>query len=119
MNALTGAIVWILLLLSIVLTASVLYPSISAGAIEGVLGGGLAIGIVVGAWLLFRSRGASRTRVAPSAIQRRDWRMPPLTLLEKPALSRTSKVAMITMRSYLLLAVVLVVVKVVVVALAK
>jgi NRAMP (natural resistance-associated macrophage protein)-like metal ion transporter len=119
MNALTGAIVWILLLLSVILTASVLFPSISAAAIIGVLSGGVGIGLVTGAVLLFRSRGTTHTRHAPSAIQRRDWRMPPLTLLEKPKLSRANKVVMITMRSYLLLAVVLVVVKVVVVALAK
>jgi NRAMP (natural resistance-associated macrophage protein)-like metal ion transporter len=119
MNALTGTIVWILLLLSVVLTASVLFPSISAGAIEGILGGGLGIGLVAGTVVGLKTRGSSRLRVAPSAVQRRDWRMPPLTLLEKPELSRTAKIAMITMRSYLALAVVLVVVKVVVVALAK
>jgi len=74
----------------------------------------LGVGLVVGAVLLFRSRGTTHTRHAPSAIQRRDWRMPPLTLLEKPKLSRANKFVMVTMRSYLALAVVLVVVKVVV-----
>jgi NRAMP (natural resistance-associated macrophage protein)-like metal ion transporter len=119
MNALTGAIVWVLMLLSVLLTASVLFPSISAGAIAGVLGGGVGIGLVVGASLLVRTRGAPNRAAGYSASQRRDWRMPPLTLIEKPKLSRTSRLVMITMRSYLLLAVVLVVVKVVVVALAK
>jgi NRAMP (natural resistance-associated macrophage protein)-like metal ion transporter len=119
MNALTGAIVWILLLLSVLLTASVVFPSISAAAIAGVLGGGVGIGLVVGIDLLVRSRGMPNRAAGFSASQRRDWRMPPLTLIEKPQLSRTSRLVMISMRSYLAVAVVLVVVKVVVVALAK
>jgi NRAMP (natural resistance-associated macrophage protein)-like metal ion transporter len=119
MNALTGAIVWLLLLLSVLLTASVLFPSISAAAIAAVLGGGVGIGLVAGAVLLVRSRGTPSRAKGFTAAQRRDWRMPPLALLERPTLSRTNRLVMVTMRSYLALAVVLVVVKVVVVAVSK
>jgi Mn2+/Fe2+ NRAMP family transporter len=119
MNALTGAIVWILLLLSILLTTSVVFPSISGSAIELVLAVGLGLGLAVGAVVGVRTRGRPNRAAAFTAAQRRDWRMPTLALLEKPELSRTSRLVMITMRSYLALAVVLVVVKVVVVALSK
>ena len=120
MNALTSVIIWVLILLSVILTASVLFPSISGTQIEAVLGGGGAIGLVGGAVLLVRSsRGRAEPAPTFSAIQRRDWRMPPLTLLEKPELSRGRKAGLIAMRAYLALAVVLVVTKVIVVAVSK
>jgi Mn2+/Fe2+ NRAMP family transporter len=120
MNALTSVIIWVLILLSVILTASVLFPGISGTQIEAVLGGGGAIGLVGGAVLLVRSaRGRAEPAPTFSAIQRRDWRMPPLTLLEKPELSRGRKAGLIAMRAYLALAVVLVVTKVIVVAVSK
>jgi hypothetical protein len=45
--------------------------------------------------------------------------MPPITLLEKPELSKARKVGLIAMRAYLALAFVLVVTKVILVAVAK
>jgi NRAMP (natural resistance-associated macrophage protein)-like metal ion transporter len=119
MNALTGAIVWILLLLSVLLTASVLFPDISTLTIGIVLGGGCGIGLVAGLVVLARSRASGEVHTKPTATQRREWRMPSLTLLEKPELPRAQRLWLITMRGYLALAVVLVVVKVVLVALSK
>ena len=45
------------------------------------------------------------------------WRMPPLEMLPKPMWSTTRKVAMLTLRAYLLIAAVLLVVRVVQLAL--
>ncbi len=113
MNALTGAVVWVLLLLSIVLTAAVLFPGISAGTIVTVLATGVALGLLGGIALLVRRRGAP---VAPRGT-RRDWRMPPSVLLEKPDVPLGARAWLLVMQVYLVLAVVLVVVKVVTVAL--
>jgi hypothetical protein len=121
MNVLTSVIIWVLILLSVILTASVLYPGITGTQIEAVLAGGGAIGLIGGVVLLARSSRRGRTEPAPafSATARRDWRMPPITLLEKPELSKARKVGLIAMRAYLALAFVLVVTKVILVAVAK
>jgi NRAMP (natural resistance-associated macrophage protein)-like metal ion transporter len=121
MNVLTSVIIWVLILLSVILTASVLFPNISGTEIEAVLVGGGAVGLVSGAVLLVRSARRSAETPAPafSATARRDWRMAPLTLLEKPELSRGRKVGLIAMRVYLAVAFVLVVTKVILVAVAK
>lgn len=46
LNVFTGAVIWVLVMLSIVLTASVLYPDISGEAIMDVLVGGTVLAIV-------------------------------------------------------------------------
>jgi Mn2+/Fe2+ NRAMP family transporter len=120
MNVLTCVIIWVLILLSVILTASVLFPGITGTQIEAVLGGGGAVGLLGGVALLVRSRRREPVAVPRfSTAQRRNWRMPPVTLLEKPELSRLHKVGLIAMRAYLALAFVLVVIKVVLVAVAK
>ena len=48
--------------------------------------------------------------------ERATWRMPPLELLERPVMSTQRKVGLLTLRAYLVLAVVLVIVKVVTVS---
>jgi hypothetical protein len=117
-NVFTSAVIWVLVLLSVILTASVLFPSISSTQIVGLLLGGAIAGSVVGVYVLARGRKAARREVTlPVEWQRRDtWRMPALHLLGKPALSRHRKVGLGILRVYLLLAFVLVVVKIVEVA---
>ena len=61
----------------------------------------------------------SRSRWTTSSPRRptgRRWRMPPLSRLERPVMSRQRKVGLITLRSYLLVAFALVIVKIVEVA---
>ena len=65
LNIFTAAVVWVLVLLSVVLTASVLFPDISSGAIVAVLGGGTLLGLVGGTYLLVRSR---RSPTRPSHV---------------------------------------------------
>jgi hypothetical protein len=53
-------------------------------------------------------------------VDRRDrdtWRMPPLALLARPVMSRTRKLGLAALRSYLAIAMILVIVKIVQVAL--
>ncbi len=114
LNVAAAALVWVLVLLSVILTASVLFPAITGTQIEAVLAVGSLVGLVVG---LFVWTGSRRTLTVPVGWEQRStWRMPPLHLLGKPVLSTQRKVGLVLLRGYLLVAFVLVVVKVVEVA---
>jgi len=120
LNMFTGAIVGILVLLSVILTASVLFPNITGSQIEGVLLGGVVAGVGVALYLVVQAR-RNRSRVTVNDVlagttNRDTWRMPPLSRLERPAMSRQRKVGLLTLRGYLLIAFVLVIVKIVEVA---
>jgi len=113
-NALAAAIIWVLVLLSVILTSSVLFPNITGGQIVDVLGGGSVIGLLVGLYLVVRGRRVrAATLGVPVEWEKRDtWRMPPLSRLARPALSTRRKLGLIILRSYLVIAFLLVVVKV-------
>jgi hypothetical protein len=117
-NAFTASVVWVLVLLSIVLTASVLFPNISSGAIVGVLVGGVIVGLLLGTVMaVLRHRGrAGVVGVPVEWHDRKTWRMPPLNRLARPPMSLQRKIGLITLRGYLLVAFSLVVVKIVEVA---
>jgi NRAMP (natural resistance-associated macrophage protein)-like metal ion transporter len=133
-NIFSSAVVWVLVLLSVILTASVLFPNIGGDAIIGVLAGGLLLGAVVGAGLLVQTRrnrrAARRAEIATllgsdalavpaakvSVTARATWRTPPLSTLQQPVMSIQRKAGLVTLRAYLILAVVLVVVKLITVA---
>ena len=120
LNMFTGTIVVILVLLSVILTASVLFPNITTGQIEGVLLGGIGVGLGVALYLVVQSR-RNRHQVTIDDVlaetnQRDSWRMPPLSRLGRPTMSRQRKVGLFTLRGYLLIAFALVIVKIVEVA---
>ena len=109
MNLFTGAIIAVLVILSLVLTASVLYPDLSATAIIDILLGGLGLSIVIGgAMLVFQHRHPGPHLVAIDPAKRLTWRMPPLARLAAPKLSLGSRVGLAVMRSYLLIAMIMV-----------
>jgi Mn2+/Fe2+ NRAMP family transporter len=112
-NLFTGAVVAVLVLLSIILTASVLYPSITSGQIMAVLVGGSMIA-VVGAIALgvFRWRHPNAT-VPDSLVESADWRMPPLRQLPPAQMSLRRRVWLGVLRAYLAAALILAIVKVV------
>nr|WP_057928859.1 NRAMP family divalent metal transporter [Burkholderia ambifaria] len=119
LNVFTGAVVWVLVLLSIILTASVMYPDISGEAIVDVLVGGTVLAIVgyLATVLIRRNK-----RVVEPGIDRtlRDtWRMPPLDTLEPQNMTVAMRVWMAVLRGYLVVAVGLVIVKVVQMTLLK
>ena len=60
LNVLAAAVIWVLVLLSVILTASVLFPNITGGQIEAVLGAGCAARAAVGAFLLIQARRTAR-----------------------------------------------------------
>jgi NRAMP (natural resistance-associated macrophage protein)-like metal ion transporter len=118
-NVIAAAIICALVMLSVILTASVLFPDISSQAIVGILAIGTVVGIVVGVVMMAMGRRASarEVHVPVEWYDRNTWRMPPLNRLSRPPLSRQRKIGLISLRGYLLVAFVLVVVKVVEVAL--
>ncbi|MGU7839666.1 Nramp family divalent metal transporter [Burkholderia sp. AW33-5] len=119
LNVFTGAVIWVLVLLSIILTASVTYPDISGEAIVDVLVGGtvLAIAGYLATVLIRRNK-----RVVEPGIDRAlraTWRMPPLETLEPQNMTVATRVWMAVLRGYLVIAVGLVIVKVVQMTLLK
>ena len=111
LNLFTGAVVAVLVMLSIILTASVLFPDMGEQWIVGVLVGGgiLAILVTVGAKLYELSQGHTVVqdqpkRARPKADVYDNWRMPPLSELPPAQLSLLSRIWMIVLRGYLVLA---------------
>ena len=122
LNVLTAAIIWILVLLSIILTAAVLFPSITGAVIVQILGFGALLGTAIGLGLLLQTHRRSSTSTsaqpsAPMGIQDKlNWRMPALPLLQRPVMTTQRKTGLTVLRSYLLLATSLVIIKIVQVA---
>ena len=116
----TGAVVSLLVALSVILTASVLFPGITAGQILAILacccGGAVALGA---GWLLTqRLRSGGLAAVPIDRAGRENWRMPQLALLRRPPVPTGRKIGMTILRTYLAAATVLVIVKIVQLAIA-
>jgi hypothetical protein len=113
LNLLTGAIVAALVLLSVILTASVLFPRITAGQIAAIMAGG---GIVAAAVALGVFWGAGRGTAAAPILARRErdaWRMAPIGELPPGRMTPLNRAWMIILRGYLLVAGGLVLVRIV------
>ena len=111
LNVIGFAIVSILLVLSLVLMVTTVFPNLDVR--ELALGMGAALVLVYAAagtayWKALRKRPPD----PPMPRSRREhWRMPPLYRLERPVWSRGRLLAMYSLRGYLVLAVALLVVK--------
>jgi NRAMP (natural resistance-associated macrophage protein)-like metal ion transporter len=117
-NLFTGTVVAVLVALSVILTASVLDPGITARQIVTILAcccGAAVLGaLAVGAWRLHTGTLAT----APvDRAGRENWRMPQLALLTRPRVPLGRKIGMSILRSYLAVATVLVAVKIIQLAL--
>jgi NRAMP (natural resistance-associated macrophage protein)-like metal ion transporter len=118
LNVFTAAVIAALVMLSVVLTASVLFPAITADQILGILGVGTAVALLAGGFLVLVGKQHPRRSVSGAPrLERATWRMPPLAMLTRPTMSVGQRVGMGVLRGYLVVAVVLVVVKVVQLAL--
>ena len=106
-NLFTAAIIAVLVMLSVILTAAVLFPDISDAQILGVLVGGSALGIVITLAVRFYEKATGIQPVADDLIApalRVQWRMPPLEQLPPASLTLMSRVWMGVLRAYLLIA---------------
>jgi Mn2+/Fe2+ NRAMP family transporter len=114
-NMFTTCVLGVLVTLSVILTASVLDPSIGSGQITGIMLAFLGLGLGLGAFAL---RRGGRTAAPIDRTGAEDWRMPPLAELGQTRLSTGKRFAMGSLRTYLAVSSVLVVVKVVQLTLA-
>ncbi len=112
LNAVACAIVGVLVVLSLILAATTLFPSVDVRLLTSVLAAIPVVGLVVTV-LLYLRRPASPPIAAVAEADRLTWRMPPLRDLPKPAWSTVQTVGMVTLRGYLLVAAILLAVKVV------
>jgi len=112
LNAVACAIVGVLVMLSLILAATTLFPSVDVRLLTAVLAAILVVGLLA-IGLLFLRRPASTPTAAVAEADRLTWRMPPLGALPKPAWSTVQTAGMVTLRVYLLVAAVLLAVKVV------
>jgi NRAMP (natural resistance-associated macrophage protein)-like metal ion transporter len=125
-NAFTSAVVGVLVALSVILTAAVLFPNISSNAILQIMAACGVVGVLAAGYAFIKRRTGAMEDPSPASggetpldrTGRDTWRMPPLETLTKPAMSATRKIGMGALRTYLLIAMVLVVIKIVQVAFA-
>ncbi len=110
LKALAGVIVGILMLLSLILTITTLFPGIDVTALAAGGGGVLAVVLVAIGASALRSR--DRTVVKSATWRRRsEWTMPPLALLSRPRFSRGRKAALLALAGYMVVALVMLAVK--------
>jgi len=101
LNVFTGAVIAVLVMLSIILTASVLFPGMSETTILAILGGGVLFTIVIAAALLVIRR--EDRRVWTDSFGQMIWRMPPLDQLAPPAhMTPLTRIWLAVLRGYLL-----------------
>ena len=120
LNSVAAVIVGLLVMLSLILAATTLFPDLDAILLSKVLGGILVAGLVVmGAVALAKRvrKGPDLERATLERMEKQTWQMPPLAELTRPTWSLTRKIGMFTLRAYLFIAVILLVVKTVQLAL--
>ena len=117
-NLFTGAVIAVLVLLSVILTASVLYPDITGHTILVILGGGIVAALIVAGVTLLRGKRGADTAPALDRALRAGWRMPPLPQLAPSRITGATRIWMMVLRGYLLVAVGMVLFRIVQLALA-
>jgi Mn2+/Fe2+ NRAMP family transporter len=119
-NAFTGAVIAVLIMLSLILIASVVDPRLTARQIIVIMASGAALAVVTGVVVLARGPGAGspRPEVSETAeTSKENWRMPRLAMLAPAPMTTTRRVGMVGMWVYLAIAMAAVVFRIVVLAL--
>jgi NRAMP (natural resistance-associated macrophage protein)-like metal ion transporter len=113
LNLITGAIVAVLVMLSIILTASVLFPDMGEDVIIGVLAGGSALAVLTAIAVFALQRGAPAPQLkGDPSVKWWDWRTSPLHELPPARLTVLNRIWMIVLRAYLVVAAGLVLVRI-------
>ncbi len=116
LNIVAVFIIGVLLVLSGTLVISTLFPSISATKVAvWVAVALLAFAALAGVWIWITGRRSPapppHPRTAMSPAERMSWRMPPLALLKPVQWSPLTKMGVLTLRGYLVISVLLLIVK--------
>jgi Mn2+/Fe2+ NRAMP family transporter len=113
-NMFTAVVVAVLVSLSVILTASVLFPAITSRQIIDIMAGCAAAMVLAAGYALTRRlRAGALASVPVDRTGREGWRMPPLAMLRRPAMSAGRKIGMSALRLYLAVAMILVIVRIV------
>ncbi len=110
LNIVATLILGMLVMLSLILVITTVFSSANVPLLLAVLSGVMLAGLVEVTVFTTRVGRASRTDTL-SREDRETWRMPPLALLTRPEPSRSRLVALYSMRGYLVVAVLLLLVK--------
>jgi Mn2+/Fe2+ NRAMP family transporter len=118
LNAVASVIVGVLLVLSMILVVSTVWTSVDVNRLTLIFGSVAAVVLLVGGgWLLLGRREPSQPPMPRE--EKENWRMPGLALLERPPMSLSRRVAMLTLSGYLVLAIIMLVIKAVEIALHR
>jgi hypothetical protein len=109
LNAVAVVIISILVVLSVTMMVSTLFTSVNVVAMLEWLGSIVGLGVVIGLPIGLRRQGSRVTY----DVDRLDWRMPRLALLERPKRSRARQWLLIANGTYLAVAGTLLVVRIV------
>ena len=113
LNVIAALIVGVLIILSLILVVTTIFPAVNVTLLLVVLFGVLVLALGAGGVSYgLRNRHVAVLELASADVQHREtWRMPPLALLGRPVWSRGRTGAMWALRGYLVVAVVLLIVK--------
>ena len=122
-NVVSGLIVWVLVLLSVALTVATIFPHLTGVELIDGLSIGMVVGVLGGLFIIVRWRSKRSSELDTLLLQRHDkdgltklretWRMPKLDKLPQAEMSIGKKLGLGTLRAYLVLAFVVVIVKIV------
>jgi NRAMP (natural resistance-associated macrophage protein)-like metal ion transporter len=112
LKAFAGVVVGVLMLLSLILTITTLFPSVSVTHLTEGGGVALALALAVAGLVALRARGRKHPIVEARAdVPKEQWTMPPATLLSRPQWSRGRYLAMLALGAYMVVALVMLIVK--------
>jgi NRAMP (natural resistance-associated macrophage protein)-like metal ion transporter len=118
-NAFTALVIAGLVMLSVILTASVFFPSFGSAQIEWTLGIGGVASLAIALWTLVGPASlTSLMNESRNSAAKSIWQMPPLESLPRLVLTPMDRLWLIVLRAYLIVAVALVVVRIVQIALS-
>jgi Mn2+/Fe2+ NRAMP family transporter len=109
-NLLASLILGVLLILSVILVVSTIFPSIDVARLFLILTAVMIVGLLVAIAINVRARRAMPPDPRMQE-ERETWRMPSLALLNQPAKSRGRFIALCTVRGYAIIAMVSLLIK--------
>ena len=116
-NVVGSIIVGVLTMLSLILAATTLFPNWNVNLLTEILGGVLVVSLLLAGLIQFLRRGKTTVREPEENLDCWSWRMPPLTDLPKAMPSRATAIGMLSLRAYLVVSVIMLIVKAVELAL--